>query len=89
MILKIFSETYIKINTVIFVMPRPGSIIPKAPVAKLMQKAGAKRVSDDAAETLVEYLITYSTELSERALKIARHSGRKTVLGEDLKVALR
>ena len=70
-------------------MPRPGTIIPKAPIAKIMQNVGAKRVSDDAVSVLVDYLIDFSAELSQRAIKIANHAGRKTVKGEDIKIALK
>jgi DNA-binding protein len=69
-------------------MPRPGSVIPKAPVAKLMMDNGAKRVSEDAVDCLTEHLIDYSLKISERAIKLARHSGRKTVQSEDIKLAL-
>jgi histone H3/H4 len=71
------------------IMPRPGTIIPKAPIAKIMQNSGAKRVSEDAVDVLVDYLIDYSTQLSERAIKIAKHSGRKTVQGGDIKIAVK
>jgi DNA-binding protein len=70
-------------------MPRPGTIIPKAPISKIMQNTGAKRVSDESVSTLVDYLIRYSTEISERALKIAMHSGRKTIQAGDIKIALK
>ncbi len=70
-------------------MPRPGTIIPKAAIIKLMQNAGAERVSDDAAKALVDYLTEYAMKLSERAIKIANHSGRKTVQGGDIKIALK
>ena len=70
-------------------MPRPGTTIPKASVAKIMQVAGAKRVGDDAVSALVEYLTDYAGELSERAIKIAKHSGRKTVQGRDIKIAVK
>ena len=70
-------------------MPRPGSIIPKAPIAKIMQNAGIKRVSDGALTALVEHLISYAEQMSERAAKIAKHSGRKTVQRSDIKVALK
>jgi histone H3/H4 len=46
-------------------MPRPGTIIPKAAIIKLMQNAGAERVSDDAAKALVDYLTEYAMKLSE------------------------
>ena len=70
-------------------MPRPGTIIPKAPIAKIMQKAGAKRVSEDAVSALVDSLMDYAAEISERAIKIAKHSGRKTVQGGDIKIAVK
>jgi len=70
-------------------MPRPGSTIPKAPVAKIMLNAGSKRVSDEAVKELVDFLTEYTINLSERAIRIAKHSGRKTIQGGDIKVALR
>ena len=70
-------------------MPRPGSIIPKVPVAKIMNKAGAKRVSDNAVSALADYLIDYASKISERAVRIAKHSGRKTVNGGDIKIAVK
>ncbi len=70
-------------------MPRPGSIIPKAPIAKIIQTAGAKRVSDDAADALVKYLIGYAGKVGERAVKIAKHSGRKTVQAGDIRIAVK
>ncbi|MBS3136503.1 histone family protein [Candidatus Woesearchaeota archaeon] len=68
-------------------MPRPGSTIPRAPVARIMQKAGAKRVSEDAVGAMVDYLTDYATSLGEKAVSIAGHSGRKTVQAKDLELA--
>lgn len=70
-------------------MPRPGTIIPKAAISKIMQKEGTKRVSDAGVSCLVDYLIRYSTGISERAIKIAVHSGRKTVQAGDIKIAVK
>ena len=70
-------------------MPRPGKIIPKAPLAKIMQNSGARRVSDSALDELSDYLIDYASEISERAAKIARHSGRKTIKKDDVKLAVK
>lgn len=70
-------------------MPRPGTMIPKAPIAKLIQNAGGKRVSEGAVKALVDYLIDYATELSERANRIAKHSGRKTIQAGDIKIAVK
>lgn len=70
-------------------MPRPGSIIPKAPIAKIMQNSGAKRISEGAVDTLVDYLLDYASEISERAVRIAKHSGRKTIKAGDVKIAVK
>ena len=70
-------------------MPRPGKLIPKVPLAKIMMDSGAKRVADSALEALSDYLEDYAAEISERAIRIAKHSGRKTVQKEDIKIALK
>ena len=70
-------------------MPRPGTIIPKLPIAKILMAQGAKRVSEDAINEVVNYLIKYSEEISERALKLAIHSGRKTIQDVDIKLAVK
>jgi histone H3/H4 len=68
-------------------MPRPGSTIPKEPVSRLMQKGGAKRVADDAASEMVEHLTSYALRIGKKAVEIARHTGRKTVQAEDIRIA--
>ena len=68
-------------------MPRPGKTIPKAPLAKIMQKSGAKRISDNGLDVLSDYLLDYATKISTRAIKIAKHSGRKTVTDADIRIS--
>ena len=68
-------------------MPRKGEILPRAPVGRLIVKAGAQRVSATAIETLAEIMTELGEKISERAIKIAQHSGRKTVKGSDIKLA--
>lgn len=63
------------------------TIIPKAPVARILINAGAKRVSADAVDEMVDILTTISEKLSEQALKIAKHSGRKTINEGDVRLA--
>ena len=61
--------------------------IPKAPVARMLTNAGAERVSDSAAEAFAEILEEIGLEIAEQAARIAKHSGRKTVLEGDIKLA--
>jgi len=63
--------------------------IPRAPVARILIKAGAKRVSAPAVETFAEVINDIAEEIAARAAKIARHSGRKTVQEKDIKLAVR
>jgi len=68
-------------------MPRKGEILPRAPIGRIITKAGAERVSATAINELSEILTEYAEKLSEMAIKIAHHSGRKTVKGSDIKLA--
>lgn len=68
-------------------MAKKVSIIPKAPAARILQNAGAKRVSADAVDAFVDVLEDIATEIAEQASRIAKHSGRKTVQDGDIKLA--
>jgi histone H3/H4 len=63
------------------------AILPLASVERLIRKAGAERVSEDASEVLREILEEIGDEISTRAIKLAKHTGRKTVKAEDIKLA--
>lgn len=63
--------------------------IPVAPVDRLMRKAGADRVSESASKKMVEALEDYADEIARKAADVARHSGRKTIKAEDIKLALK
>lgn len=58
-------------------------------IDRLMRKAGAERVSDEASEALREVLETLALEVSRDAIALAKHAGRKTVNAEDIKMASR
>ena len=68
-------------------MKRKTSTIPKASVARILVKAGAKRVSSDGAEAFAEVLTNIALKISTKAAQISRHAGRKTVHDGDVKLA--
>ena len=68
---------------------RKTSTIPKAPAARILVNAGAKRVSAGAAEAFSDVIHEIGLKIGEQAVRIAKHSGRKTVQEEDIKLAAR
>jgi len=70
-------------------MPRKTSIIPKAAVARILIKAGAKRVSAPAVDTFAEVVTQIGEDIGVKAVRIAQHSGRKTVHEGDIKLAVK
>ncbi len=62
--------------------------IPKAPVKRIIQEAGAERVSADAVDALVEYLEDYAEDVSKKAVTYAKYAKRKTVKAEDIDLAI-
>ena len=68
-------------------MGRKTSVISKAPVGRMLMKAGANRVSSDAAESFAEILTVITEKIAAQAAQIAKHSGRKTVNEGDIKLA--
>ncbi len=63
--------------------------LPIAPVDRVIRKAGADRVSGEAARELAEILEDVGTEVSTQALRLARHAGRKTITAEDIRLSSR
>ncbi len=68
-------------------MAKKTTIIPKAPVARIIMNAGAKRVSAGAINTFVDILEDIAAEIATQANRIAKHSGRKTIQDGDIKIA--
>ena len=60
-----------------------------AAMERLMKKAGANRVSEEAKTALKDILEDHAHRVSEKAWQIAKHSGRKTIKPGDLKIASR
>jgi histone H3/H4 len=61
--------------------------IPLATVDRLMRKAGAKRVSEDAAQAIAEVIEERALVIAAAAVKLAEHAGRKTVRDVDIRLA--
>lgn len=64
-------------------------ILPLAAMEKLLKKCGAARVSEDAKQAMKEVLEEYGEQVGQKAVRVAQHSGRKTVKGTDIKLALK
>ena len=58
-----------------------------ARVEKSIRAAGATRVSADAVYVLNELLGDVASDINGMAVDIARHTGRVTVKGDDIKLA--
>jgi histone H3/H4 len=56
-------------------------------MGKIIQQAGAIRVSDSAKTALAEMLSDKGIELSREAIKLAEHAGRRTVTDKDIRLA--
>ncbi|ETA68583.1 MAG: DNA-binding protein [Methanolobus sp.] len=63
------------------------TIIPFAPIERVIRNAGAQRVSESAGMELTAILEEYGLEISREAIKLAEHAGRKTVKAEDITLA--
>jgi histone H3/H4 len=58
-----------------------------AVMTRIIKKAGADRVSEDAANQLRIILEEIAMEISKSAIILSHHAGRKTVKNEDISLA--
>jgi len=65
------------------------AILPLAAMEKLLKKVGAERVADPAKIAMREELEKIADSIGEKAVRFARHSGRKTIKAEDIRLAVR
>ena len=60
-----------------------------APMVRLCKKAGAKRVSEEAAKELARVLGEIGIKIAKEAWDYAKYAGRKTIKEEDIEIAVR
>jgi histone H3/H4 len=58
-----------------------------APMHRILKKAGADRVSDEAAREMRIALEEVGLNIAKDALDFTRHTRRKTVKAEDVRIA--
>ncbi len=63
--------------------------LPLAPLERLMRKAGAERVSEDAVAALRDVIEDMANAVADEALRAARHASRRTIKREDIELAVR
>lgn len=68
-------------------MAAQAGILPLAAMEKLLKKVGASRVSLDAKEEMRDVLEKYAEMVGEKAIRMSKHAGRKTVKSTDIKEA--
>ena len=54
---------------------------------RILKKAGAERVSDESADELRRIIEEIAIKIAQSAVDMSSHAGRKTVKGEDVKLA--
>ena len=75
-------------NLFLVILMRNGELSTAA-VRRLIEKAGAERVGDDAVEEMRRILEEYAIRVSKEATTLATHAGRKTVKAEDIQLVIK
>lgn len=65
------------------------SELPIAAVDRIIRKAGAGRVSEEAAAELAQVLEEKGIEIAQQAAQFAQHANRKTVVASDIRLAVK
>ena len=65
------------------------SELPIAAVDRIIRKAGAGRVSEEAASELAQVLEEKGIEIAQQAAQLAAHANRKTVVASDIRLAVK
>lgn len=64
-----------------------GDLLPRLPFERILKKAGAKRVSQDALEEFAIVMEDKMLEVAREAVELAKHAGRKTLISDDIRLA--
>ncbi|MGC9310417.1 MAG: histone-like protein [Candidatus Aenigmatarchaeota archaeon] len=67
---------------------KKGDVLPIFTVMRMAKKFGAERISKGGAEMISKYLSEEFRELVGDADRFCRHAGRKTVMAEDVQMAI-
>ena len=67
-------------------MPEKKQRLPLAPFERILKDAGAKRVSKSAMKEFAIVIEGVADNMALDAVKFAKHAGRKTVTGEDIRL---
>jgi len=62
-------------------------MLPIAAMARVVRKAGVKRISADAVKELEKTVSELAIELAQDSAEMARHAGRKTIKKNDILLA--
>ena len=63
--------------------------LPLAAVDRIIRKGGGGRVSESATEALAEVLEEKGIKVAQQAGVYAKHAKRKTITGEDIRLAVK
>jgi DNA-binding protein len=61
--------------------------ISKSAIERIIRKGAGLRVSDSASKELALHLEEIGVRISQKASVLAKHAKRKTITGEDIKLA--
>ncbi|MHA1270285.1 MAG: histone [Candidatus Helarchaeota archaeon] len=71
-------------------MAKTPKVITKTALRRLMKEEGAASiVAADAVLSLMDYLQDLATDITKKALELAKHAKRKTISKEDIKLAIK
>ena len=62
-------------------------MLPLLPFERIAKKSGVKRITASAVAELRDIIEDDAVKLSDQAVRLSKHAGRRTVTAEDIKFA--